>query len=719
MAASLHLNATTKLAKRIHRRIDRDIFRPGVKRLEDRVTPATFYVDDYYRITTNVAPTYLSPGDIVTWDFGQADQVAGLTYGTNAFLKVRDAAAAAASGDTILVAAGHYTELGPTVISGGKSLTIIGAGVSRTVLYAGFNTSSSGDARAWFQVLSGSSLNMSQLTMTGYYHWISEGIRYSTGAVGGTVQSVGFQYIRPPWSTYDGIGVEVMSGNVDVLSCGFYVMGRMGAQYLNAGTTGHFLGNTYTGKGWGNWVDYGVEIGDGASVLVSGNRIQNCRGLAYSGLESAGILVNTLLAPGTSATILSNQVSNNLNGIVVGSHKGDNDSSTVVANSNNITGNYYFGMVVTSKSAMVDATNNWWGSPLGPHSHSNPGGWGNAVTDYVDFEPFLTHVAAVLPVATVDEYLSNTSGFIVVGGGGDTGSPTIKVLRPDGSLVYSVDAFADSNGQYLNYPLSVAVGDVTGDGIPDVVAAEGPGGLAQVRVLDGVTHAIVRRFTAPYYSTGASVAIGDINADGVGDIIIGSGPNVTPWVAVYSGKTGGLLRGFQAFKNWLNRGGVNVAAGDFNHDGFDDIVIGQGEGNYSDVRVVSGSSIYTELLSFRAYDSSFLGGVHVATGDFNGDGTPDILTAGGEGPPQVVKAFSGASLTSLFTLDPGYPAGFLGGVRVAANDLSGDGVPDIVTGPGPGFEPLVKLFNGTDRSEITSFLAFDSSLLGGISVGAV
>jgi hypothetical protein len=515
------------------------------------------------------------------------------------------------------------------------------------------------------------------------------------------------------------IGVEVLSGNVEVLSCGFYAIGRMGAQYLNAGTTGQFSGNTYTGKGWGNWVDYGIEIGDGASVLVSGNRIQNCRGLTFSGLESAGILVDTLLAPGTVATILSNQVTNNLNGIVVGSHKGDNDTSNVAAHYNNITGNYYFGMVVTSNSATVDATNNWWGSPLGPYAHSNPGGWGNPVTDHVNFEPFLTRVAAVLPVATVDEYLSNTTGFIAVGGGGDTGSPTIKVFRSDGSLVYSVDAFPDSSGQYLNFPLSVALGDVTGDGIPDVVAAEGPGGLAQVRVIDGVTHAVVRRFIAPYYSTGASVAIGDVNADGVGDVIIGSGPNVTPWVAVYSGKTGGLLRGFQAFRSWLNRGGVSVAAADFNHDGFDDIVIGQGEGNYSDIRVVSGAWIYTELRSFRAYDTSFLGGAHVATGDFNADGTPDILTAGGQGPPQLVKAFNGADLTTLFTLDLGYPAGFMGGVRVAANDLNGDGVPDIVTGPGPGFEPRVKVFDGTDRSEITNFLAFDASLLGGISVGAV
>ena len=698
-------------------------FTPSLCRLEDRVTPATLYVDDLYRITTNVGPGSLSPGDTVTWDYGQADQVAGLTYGANAFIKVRDAVAAAASGDTILVAAGSYTEFGPTVIPAGESISIIGAGVSRTRLYAGFNTAFQGNdiARAWFQVLDGATLNMAQLTMNGYYHYVSEGIRYATGAAGGTIQNIAFQYIRQPFYTLDGIGIEVQSGNVDVLNCSFVGMGRLGAQYLNAGTTGQFSGNSYTGKGYGNWLDYGIEVGDGANVLISGNNIQFCRGLTFDGFESAGILVDTLEAPGTVATILSNRIINNLDGVFIGIHEGDHDSSTVTANYNNIASNH-FGMVVTSSSATVDATHNWWGSQLGPHSHSNPAGRGNPVSDHVDFAPVLTRVAAVLPVTTVAEYLSFTSGFIAVGGG-DTGSPTIKVLNPDGSIRYTVDPFPDSNGKYLNFPLTIALGDVTGDGIPDIVAAQGQGGLAQVRVIDGVTHAIVRRYTAPYSASGASVAIGDINGDGVGDVIIGSGPNVTPWVAIYSGKTGGLLRAFQAVRSWLVRGGVNVAAADFNHDGFDDIVIAQGEGNYPDVRVVSGTSASTELRFFRAYDNSFLGGVHVATGDFNGDGIPDILTAGGEGPVQPIKAISGKDLSLLFTLDPvadlGYPSDFLGGVRIAVADLNGDGVPDIVTGPGPGFQPLVKIIDGSNLSELNAFLAFDAAAVGGISVGAV
>lgn len=682
------------------------------------MTPATIYVDDVFRITTNVGPSFLSPGDTVTWDYGQADQVAGLTFGTNAFTKVRDAVSAAASGDIVRIAAGNFTEYGQTAIGAGESISIIGAGPTKTRLYAGFNSSDHDNARAWFLVPSGSSLNLSQLTMNSYSHWMAEGVRFAPGAVGGTVQSVAFQSIRLPHYTFDGVGIEVKSGDVDVLDCSFTGMGRMGAQYLSAGTTGQFSGNSYRGKGYGPWLDYGIEIGDGASVLVSGNDIQYCRGLTFEGFESAGILVDTFDGAGTVATILSNRIINNLDGIFVGINEGDDDSSNVIAHYNNIAGNW-FGMFVTSTSATIDASYNWWGSPLGPNAPSNPAGWGNPVNDLVNFEPFLTRVAAVLPVTNVDEYLAETTGFIAVGGGGDTGSPTIKVLNPDGSIRYTVNAFPDSNGQYLKYSVTVALGDVTGDGIPDVVAAQGVGGSSQVRVIDGVTNAIVRRFTAPYYASGASVAIGDVNADGVGDVIIGSGPNVTPWVSVWSGKTGAMLRSFRAVQSWLVRGGVNVAAGDFDFDGFEDIVIGQGAGNYSDVRVVSGWSPGIELLNFRAYDNSFLGGVHVATGDFNGDFVPDILTAGGAGEPQLAKAFDGTDASSLFSFNPNYPVDFLGGVRIAVSDLNGDGIPDIVTAPGPGFEPLIRILDGDSLVEITNFLAFASTAEGGVSVGAV
>jgi len=63
-----------------------------------------------------------------------------------------------------------------------------------------------------------------------------------------------------------------------------------------------------------------------------------------------------------------------------------------------------------------------------------------------------------------------------------------------------------------------------------------------------------------------------------------------------------------------------------------------------------------------------------------------------------------------------YDADFRGGVRVAVGDLNGDGTPDIVTGPGDGGGPHVKAFSVIGGPVIASFMAYDDSLRYGINV---
>ena len=89
------------------------------------------------------------------------------------------------------------------------------------------------------------------------------------------------------------------------------------------------------------------------------------------------------------------------------------------------------------------------------------------------------------------------------------------------------------------------------------------------------------------------------------------------------------------------------------------------------------------LSQFFAYDASFTGGVYIATGDVNGDGTPDIVTGAGAGGGSHVRVFNG--LTAQLMSGPigeffAFP-GFLGGVRVAAADTNKDGKAEVITAP--------------------------------------
>jgi len=59
---------------------------------------------------------------------------------------------------------------------------------------------------------------------------------------------------------------------------------------------------------------------------------------------------------------------------------------------------------------------------------------------------------------------------------------------------------------------------------------------------------------------------------------------------------------------------------------------------------------------------------------------------------------------------------FTGGVTVGCADVNGDGVPDILTAPGAGGGPHVRVFSGVDGSELMGFLAYPPAFTGGLFI---
>ncbi len=121
--------------------------------------------------------------------------------------------------------------------------------------------------------------------------------------------------------------------------------------------------------------------------------------------------------------------------------------------------------------------------------------------------------------------------------------------------------------------------------------------------------------------------------------------------------------------------------------------------------------------SFLAYDANFTGGVHVAMADLNNDGTPDIITGPGPGGGPEVKVFDGTTFALLYDF-MAYDPNFAGGVSVASGDVFGIGQNDIITGAGPGGGPQVNVYDGSDLAPITSFFAYNPAFAGGVNVAA-
>ncbi len=163
-------------------------------------------------------------------------------------------------------------------------------------------------------------------------------------------------------------------------------------------------------------------------------------------------------------------------------------------------------------------------------------------------------------------------------------------------------------------------------------------------------------------------------------------------------------------------GPVAIAAGDVNGDGVMDAVIGAGQGGGPRVRVFDGKTGNVHH-DFFAYDTSFRGGVTVALADLNRDGYSEIIAGAGDGGGPHVRVFDGQSgrlINQFFAYDPD----FRGGVRVAAGDLNGDGVAEIITGTGPGGGPVLAVFDATTGTEKLRLLAGGDGDRAGVTVRA-
>ncbi|WP_035606770.1 VCBS repeat-containing protein [Haloferula sp. BvORR071] len=359
----------------------------------------------------------------------------------------------------------------------------------------------------------------------------------------------------------------------------------------------------------------------------------------------------------------------------------------------------------------------------------------------------------------------------IVTGAGAGGGPHIKVFGKDGKMMNIFVPYDDS----FNSGIRVATGDVTGDGVDDIITAAGAGGGPHVKVFDGLSETEIFSFAAYKEAPagGIYVAAGDLDGDGRAEIITATGAGGGPHVKVFSGAsfgTGGPPTEVSYFPfGGRSLGGVRVAVGDLDGDGRADLAIGgvvngrrrvevlksnktgdpyanremwtwgddeTSEGDQFPLAVgdidkdglaelATGGSAPRALiwsprsnltLNTNAFDPSFTGGVRVASGDVNGDGVPDIVVAAGAGGAPHVKAFDGRT-NQLLRSFLAYDVAFTGGVTVATGDVNGDGVADIVTGAAAGGGPHVKVFDGKTGAEIRSFLAY-RGFAGGVSVAA-
>ncbi|MDD4994913.1 MAG: putative glycoside hydrolase [Patescibacteria group bacterium] len=213
------------------------------------------------------------------------------------------------------------------------------------------------------------------------------------------------------------------------------------------------------------------------------------------------------------------------------------------------------------------------------------------------------------------------------------------------------------------------------------------------------------------YRGGSNVAIADLNSDGQDETVVGDINRVTIYDA--SGK---VHAQFYPYTDKY-RGGINITAGDLDKDGFMEIVTGTENGGGPQIRIFNRDGVLINP-GFFAYDKNFRGGVNVTIGDLNGDGWKEIIAGAGVGGGPHVRVFG----LDGRLINPGffaYDKNFRGGVNVAAGDTDGDGADEIITGPGLGGGPHVRVFNEKGQAlDGGGFFAYDVHDNSGVGVAA-
>ena len=328
---------------------------------------------------------------------------------------------------------------------------------------------------------------------------------------------------------------------------------------------------------------------------------------------------------------------------------------------------------------------------------------------------------------TTGEYSSNVAisdvdgdgkpDFVVV----NRNSNTISVFRNTsasgsitaGSFAAKVDFMTGTN------PNNIVIGDVDGDGKPDLVVANWNSNTISIFRNTSASGSITASsfasrvdFTLGMNLNSFSVAISDIDGDGKPDLVVANDSSNTVSVLRNTSTPGSITASSFAstvdFTTGMNP--MSVAIGDVDGDSKPDVVVtNSGSNTISVFRNTSVSgSITASSFASKVDFTTGEGPNNVAIGDLDGDGKPDLVVTN---PASTVSVFRNTSTPGSITASSFAPKVDLTGANpqsVAIGDVDGNGKPDLVVANL--WHNVVSVFRNTSASGSITVGSFTSNV---------
>ena len=259
------------------------------------------------------------------------------------------------------------------------------------------------------------------------------------------------------------------------------------------------------------------------------------------------------------------------------------------------------------------------------------------------------------------------------------------------------DSYNVANGE-----MHVALGDVDGDGLDEVVIGLAVGGAGWIAVQDDEAHgyALLKWLRVDwdmYNSANGAVypAVGDIDGDGRAEIVAGLGTGGAGWYQTFDDASTGFRSLGWGRLPWdsynMSSGELHPALGDFDGNGKADLALGGGVGAGGWVAIANWSGtawVHQRWLqvSWSAYNSAN-GTVWPAAGDLDANGRDELvlgLGKGGLGKLEIRKdSVAGFASSQWIQTDWTAYNNANGETHPAVGNVDGDARPELIIGLGP------------------------------------